>query len=618
MKYSRIVSLFLFISPLTHTAVAPYIQPRSQSVDDSRELVGWTHFINLFDEEKIYGATACTLEYTHTFWPDKIANSMFAPNLQDTSTEGEFIGISGSQYPNRNSEDLLADYFGLPTDFRSIIQFKPVVTNIILDLDFYIGLDPWLCGLYFRVHAPIVHTWWNLGYCETVTSPGVNNYAPGYFNDSTTGVSRGYLLNSFGDYVSAGLVPNLGTTVSFESLAFARMSRKTQSLTRVSDLEAAFGWNFVQSDNYHFGLNLRATAPCGNRPKGEYLFEPMIGNGHHWGLGIGLTSHWELWRDDHGEQCAGLYIDANIGTLFKANQIRVFDLYAQPLSRYMLAELLGTPVVNLYASTSAGSTSGATAPNLQFQNILRPVANLTAQSVQSSFPFQANVTVLGNYSYNSWSLDLAYDFWTVACEKLKPGCCVSALNDNTNWALKGDAYVYGFVASDAIDLPSSVTPNEAIPLSATESQATINAGTNTPFGTPFASSQARNPNIDNPQYALVYTADDSDQIMVTPNTVHDPLGTPANQQRTSLNPVLIGDTDLDIDGARVGGLSHKLVLHLSYTGSDHRGWSPYIGIGGKAEFARHLTTDCCANSCDGCLDTNFSEWGIWLKGGAAF
>src|SRR5262249_27530933 len=149
MKLLKNYIPLLILSSSLH-AVAPFIQPRSQSEDSARELVGWTRYINLYDRECMYGAWAFTLEYERTFRPGNIRRALFGSDL--VPGDPPFIKISGSQVGNRDATDWLADYFGLPTDFESKIFFKPVVDNIILDFNFYIGLDEWMDGLYFRIH----------------------------------------------------------------------------------------------------------------------------------------------------------------------------------------------------------------------------------------------------------------------------------------------------------------------------------------------------------------------------------------------------------------------------------------------------------------------------------
>ena len=84
------------------------------------------------------------------------------------------LHFAGSAVTDRLPNELLADNFGLATDFRGAIFFNPRVENFIADLGFYMGLDCWCQGLYIRLHAPFVHTRWNLdqncGNCVQIES----------------------------------------------------------------------------------------------------------------------------------------------------------------------------------------------------------------------------------------------------------------------------------------------------------------------------------------------------------------------------------------------------------------------------------------------------------------
>ena len=68
-----------------------------------------------------------------------------------------------------------------------------------------------------------------------------------------------------------------------------------------AEAQLALGWNFVNCQIGHAGLNIRGSIPAGTRSKAIYLFEAIIGNGHHAELGIGFTGHLILWERD-GEQ----------------------------------------------------------------------------------------------------------------------------------------------------------------------------------------------------------------------------------------------------------------------------------------------------------------------------
>lgn len=622
-KLLSVISLSVMYSSCA-LAVTPFFYPRSQSEDAARDLVGWTQLINLYDMCGVYGVVGITPEYTRSFKPCNIAQTLFGLdllsssdincNLCDDDTRCGFIKVSGSLVPNRGCTDWLADYFGLPTDYQSILTFEPRVTNLMIDLSFYLGLDEWVDGLYLRFHAPVVHTRWDLNFCEKVIDRGSSAYLPGYFNENSSGVDRAQLVDSASDFLTGCSAPNLGCLVTFESLKNARLYKRTRNKTTLSDVQGALGWNFAQCDDYHFGLNLRGAAPTGNRPTGEYLFEPIVGNGHHWELGFGFTSHYTFWRSKNNQQSCGFYLDFNLTHLFSARQRRSFDLVDRPNSRYALASMLGVPVYNLFANADPGDASGSVAPSAQFQNVFTSVANLTTFDVESRIAAQFDLVALFNYTNCGWGWDMGYNFWTRSCEKIRYTCtCPAPLDGNRIWALKGDSFVYGFAAS-TID---PIVVNQPIALSATQDTADIHTGRNNFVGpNPLDGGidgiqPTRNPGVDNAKFARFLednTAGADINDLVT-----------GLQTKTSQEPVFLANTDIDLFSARTKGLSHKFFTHVSYTwGPRWCEWIPYFGAGAKVEFAKH--TNPCTFECDSCKcqQSALSEWGIWFKGGVSF
>lgn len=606
-----------FFTTIGSYALNPYISIRSQSVDAARDLVGWTDKINLFDMENLYVTGAITLEGTRSFDSDALTHCLFGLSRRsDINSDQLFVDVTGSAVPNRNPTDWLADYFGLPPTFQSRLVFKPRVSNFIIDFAFYVGLDELVSGLYFRAHAPVVVTRWGLGFEE---EPLPNSLAPagypaGYF--TPTAVPVGNLLNQASEFFSDEDFPTLPDGVTFEPLTFARFEQARLHKTALAEIQMALGYNFILCPCYHFGFNFRVYAPTGNRPHGIFAFEPICGNGKHWEVGAGFTSHYTFWESDDEESSFGLYVDGNFTHLCSATQVRTFDLVGKPNSRYMLAERLGTPVQNLFANPDQGTAMGSTVPAAQFKNAFAPVANLTSLKVKVSAAIQADIVALFDYTSCGLSVDIGYNFWGRSCEKIiiKKGQGPTRLESGNVWALKGDARVYGFAASDAVTPPPA---GNGIPLSATQSTATINAGTNN--GNP------QNPGIDNPEFAMFTAVNALDQIVISPG---DPSG-PATQQRTSNDPVFLSNADIDLSGSK--GITHKIFAHLSYTWQECEDIVPYIGIGGKAEFGpRHGEVRCTSGSacslvnvtpiapctdCSSCTNCALSEWGVWIKGG---
>lgn len=639
--------LFLFLGHLVvsyHVSCPSHLFLRSQSVDSARELAGWAHQINLFDVETFYGSFAITPEYTRSFNNKHIAQCLFGNSINNSSSKDcATFNVTGSCVSNRNSCDLLADYFGLPTDFSSTITVAPRIENFLVDFDLYVGLDEWLCGLWFRVHAPIVHARWKLGFNEKINNSGVNAYPEGYF--TPIAVPRSQLLPSFSAFLSGqapvlnggvvfhplqhDLIPCISNNSNDGCLSFCESG--IQKRTRLSDILAAFGLNFWQGKDFHFGLGIRGSAPTGTKLNDScLLFYPIIGNGHHWEIGGMLTSHYTFWYSQDYYQSLGIYFDANITTLFDARQCRVFDICgAGDVSRYMLAQQMTPTILNglrgnptCITSGGVAPSSGYTTPSAQFNNLVTPVANIAFACVKSSVPVQADITIMLHYQKGCFEFDCGYNFWATDCEKVRLCSNNNVLQFNA-WALKGDASLFGF---DNETVPGSFLP---VALSATQSEATVFAGDN---GCPSTTAHFGNTFIDNGQCAYVNrTGVSGDEVPLFSNT-SGTANTAANPQtHTSVNPTFLSDAHLNISGSGAQGMSHSFFTHISYSWNKDYCYTPYLGIGAKVEFASHdtscvndnkvtcmaLNTNCCACN-DNCSNCALSQWGIWLKGGISF
>lgn len=634
----------------------PYLAFRSQGFNAARELVGWQTTINKGCMDSFYSSFSITPEYTRSFRSGCLANFLFGDALISNCTSSEcadeqcnsngcsIIKIQGTKVINRDKHALMAENFYLPTDFDGTISVRPVISNWLVDFNLYLGLDTCHPGWYFRIHSPITRTRWALNYCEDVASNGQNNYDPGYFNNrfvgtfddpdgaNVYGIARDQLLTNFTQYAVDGAAISGISGITYEGLRNARFSLHPRTKTALAELTAALGWNFIANENAHLGLQIRAAAPTGNKPRGQYLFEPMVGNGHHWELGAGLSTHFGIYTSQDECRNLSMYIDANVTHLFKSCQWRTFDLCGKPLSRYMLAMKFTRPAVNLQATLDDETFS---TPTSQFANVFAPVANFSTIPVEVSYPVQTDVAFKLAFTNNNFQWDLGYDFWYRSCAKFnnKCNCSADGFAPNT-WALKGDAFTYGFTpTTEAIGI---LQPG--IPLSATEINATIYQGTNNfPDGI-LTLYWNQNPGVDNIAAAL----DDTLQHL----TSHQAAITNFQRVSTSLEPVLLQDYALDFDAAKSRGMTHKLFTHFGYMWKQCSCWTPYLGIGGEVEFAQRTqnpSSECCKNNtCDltrraatnvtvccndnsgsdnnsrSCSLAALSQWGVWIKGGVAF
>lgn len=529
----KIISCILLVSNCliaadATTSVRPYLPFRSQGANGARNLSGMSDFYHKEASSATsslgnYGVFSVTPEYSRSCDGDAITCSLFGWWLQDCNK----LNITGSNIDNRDEKDLLADWFYLDGSYQGSITFDPVIQNASVDLSLYWGMDAWAKGLYVRVDAPLVWSKWDLGARFKTTDEG------SIIDDGFT-----YLDSSEKYFCQRDILVSTTTTL-YHPLTSARFCGCTcdeaKTKTRLADVRMDLGWDFIKRETWHLGAYARGVAPTGNRPTGRWLLEPVVGNGHHWELGGGVTASVIVWRNAAEDKHVGFYVDAYATHLFNALQHRVFDLKNMPLSRYMTAFRSNEPE-------------------------LMPIANLTATTINSSFAAQGEIVALFNATLENWSLDLGYNFWAQSCEKIH---C-------SNWSQS--CYGKGIIKNGYNELLIDASKWAVSPLS-------------------------------------------------TIHTYVPPVSTD-----------VILPSEIDYDGARTKGMSHKVFGHVSYAWMD-RDVVPFIGVGAEGEFGTNHSdcSDCnscnnsCSTSCNSCDDdcsccknVALSQWGIWLKGGVSF
>ena len=615
----RVVNiLFLFLLVVLSNIGAPYFSIRSQAVDSARQLAGWAPLVNRYDTNQFYVTFAIIPEFTQSFHPNNINECFFGRDIQECF-DSHGLKISGSRVENRNRcQDWLADYFGLPTDFESFVAINPVIENAILDFSWYFGLDNWHNGLYLFFHFPLVHTRWDYCFKETIINAGTADFAAGYFSENE--VPRENLLPSFTCFITGQQAPQI-PEIEFEKLKNSKWPTNVLTITGVPMVEAAFGWNFIQNEDYHLGLQARAGAPAGNEPKGIFLFEPIIGNGGHWQVGGGISGHVALWRNACNNSYIGLYGEINITHLTRAKQCRTFDLCRRQNSRYVLTENINPPVQNLFSSRMEAIATEATSPGAQFKSKYTTAANLTKAKVNVTVGAQVDATFMLNFSHCDFNLDLGYNFWTKTCETISFSCEDKPLTPKQfkTWAVKGDAQVFGFASQTM----GAVMENDPIALSATQTFANIHEGTNNFVGSDPDDGgdqengirPTRNPFVNNAEFAF-FALDDNAQLLDRPTTEN------GEQIKTSNPPLFLSTNSIDLSGARTEGSSHKIFINISRIPVDDCLWTVYLGFGAKVEFSLKNPDDPDVAShnrfCSRCQNCVLDEWGVWLKGGFAY
>jgi hypothetical protein len=497
----------------------------------------------------------------------------------------------------RDANTVLADYFGLPMDYDATVTFSPKVQSFSADIAFYLGLDEFWEGLYFRMNAPIVYTRWDLGE-EIATGEvvGIQGHPEGYYD--SVNIPRATLndtiLTAWAGTKSVG---------DLEALTHAKVDGR-QADTRLSDINFVLGWNFFCDESYHLGLNLRVSAPTGTTTTGEFLFEPVIGDHKRWNFGGGLSASAMLWEDDCSDSSIGVFLDANITHLFRKTMKRTFDLKDKTGSRYM--PVLQSRTTGITIEQDGGGADFAR----QYNGTLVPFANISTIDASISAGVQADVVLKFGYKNCGLSVDLGYNLWARSAEKLS-GDSTLEIADIATFALKGDASLYGFRTVANVD--------QADGLSVSQSGATLfsPAGT-TPFNIATTAATYTNTNSDAPT-ALVDDNVGTNNLNNLPTT--DAAGIAlfaggAAQVRSSVTQSLLANSQIDEEsGLSKSAISHKIFGHISYAWEDECAVDPFVGVGASAEFASNGTTNATTTSSKGCA---LSQWRVELKGGIAF
>lgn len=358
-----------------------YFSPRSQDMNAARDIVGWHPFIHRYNAKKNYSVLGFTPEYNQSLRPKNISLALF---------NSDTFSLSGSQVPGRaGTDELLADYFGLSPDFANDTFFKPLIRNLIMDMALYIGLDTWVKGLYLQFRGPAVWTQWNLKLTENIINEGENTPFPaGYMAANAVNAPYDSFTQAMKGFYPFGQV---------EKLKYGKICG-AQTLSGLAALEIVFGYDFILRERSHIGINFRASAPTGSRPKGEFFFEPRVGCGKNWRIGVGFTGHTRLWEKD-GEQELCMWVEANFTSMLKARQTRSFDFCKNGFfSRYILAKEFD-------------------ANGIFTENIV-PAINFTTLECDVHCNIVADMIFMFAYTYNDFLFDIGYNGWIRSKEKI--------------------------------------------------------------------------------------------------------------------------------------------------------------------------------------------------------
>jgi hypothetical protein len=259
--------------------------------------------------------------FSKTNSPERIA-AYFSPidKRQLVSTN---LG-STSYYKREN--DIVAAYFKvlsnniedvLTSDFKSIINFCPERQVQGLGLNFRYRFND--C-YWFDCSLPIESVKTSMGLSERVITPLQSPVL-----DQVQALPK-----------SEGYTENMTEALSNPLMRYQKIDNRWHKKTGIADIEIVIGrdWNSMECGQLRsfFG----AVIPTGNKPNGVYLYEPIVGNNHHWGVTWGAEGIFKSWCLSF----ADLFVVYDIQSkfLFQNQQRRGVDLIGKPWGRYVWVE----------------------------------------------------------------------------------------------------------------------------------------------------------------------------------------------------------------------------------------------------------------------------------------
>jgi hypothetical protein len=410
-KLSKIIISLLFLSASPSLASTTFGRTtfinRPAGQDKILQEANTLYFWAPADTDCLNGYASILAEYNHSFDRDETGKYLFF-NGTNTMTFGTVNYITpGVQTAALPGVDFFVENIFLNNNavastmpgYSAKLTTLPDVTNVVVDIDFHLNFDEWVCGLCFDIHAPINWTRWDMNFRENDLNAGVNIIANTFGNTMATPSPITTLKQGFnGQVLDTADFPLLKQKLNFGRVDGA------QTKTRLADVEAALGYNFLGGDCYHFGIDIRAIFPTGNRPDANFWFQPVVGNGHHVEVGVGASGHYELWNNGC-DSSFNIWANGKVFHMFRAKQRRLFDLLnsngTQNIgsNRLLIKKFTGAPATPALSEILYGP-------------------NVLALQCRVKNDVHAEVVALFDYQRCAFTFDAGYKFWVRTKDKI--------------------------------------------------------------------------------------------------------------------------------------------------------------------------------------------------------
>ncbi|MBI2353029.1 hypothetical protein HYV11_02175 [Candidatus Dependentiae bacterium] len=303
---------------------------------------------------------------------------------------------------NDGKSDLDAYQFGLgETKSEGMITLSPVVQEIGVTLFNYALQNKNSPGLYIKAKVTYGATYVNPITCEVLAQQTSSIFGEGVY----------YPLPLL-QYNSLTEAFHGGYSYQMPLYRFGKIQRCRSKYLGTGDSSVVGGWNFVVQENAHAGVGMKFSYPMGNWPLSEFMLEPIFGSAGHPGLGLDVSAHYTFSLKNEDEISVWLQSDFMHYFPGRKPNLRSFDLKANgPGSKYLLLQQWGYALIDGVQQWDP------------FPAFLQPAINYTTVPVLSSFPIEADMTVMIDYRNHNLDFGIAVEFWARSKESLAIDHC---------------------------------------------------------------------------------------------------------------------------------------------------------------------------------------------------
>lgn len=282
-----------------------YLSSRSHGVNIALlESAGINNIIHHKDIEK-FGCTIQAIAWYNRGWMD---GQYWSPNNCNCFTIGTAgVDLVNATYTELEKNHLDGRLFILNTRTaqntaeeeiaKMLFDPKQSAYGITLHLDQ--RLDNLLKGLFASITVPIVNI----------------------DNKLDTSI-RGAKSKEFKSYFSGATITSNDQSKQ-APLCYALLCG-SDSITGIADIDAQLGFTFSETRNFRASCNVGITIPTGNQPTAKKAFEAVVGNGRHFGFGLGGTLDQKLWGTSKHNLM--LHVKAQWRYLVENTEFRTFGL----------------------------------------------------------------------------------------------------------------------------------------------------------------------------------------------------------------------------------------------------------------------------------------------------